>query len=266
VELTTRDGPITVRSFGDTDPGDGSGPVSLLLHPLAFSGQLWQPAGTRLAATGRTALAPDLPPAGVDPVGLSVAELARQVAAIVDALDRGPAAVLGMSMGGCVALQLALDRPELVASLVLADTTSNYGPDRVQAWEQRAVSVETSAREDLLDFQFDRWFTDGFRTVEPAEAARIAAIFTATSPAVHAACCRALGAFDVTGRLAEIAVPTLVLVGEGDYATPPAMAQVLADRIPGARLTVLAGVRHFSLLQSESAWDLIEEHLAATGY
>jgi 3-oxoadipate enol-lactonase len=265
VQVQTDAGPLTVRFFGAARPaGSSSPPAMLALHPLAFSGELWRPAGEALGERGRTVLAPDLPANGALH-GLSVADMARQVAAALDELHRGPVAVLGMSMGGCVALQLALDRPELVESLVLADTTSDYGPDRVEAWEKRAVSAETSSREALLDFQLDRWFTPDFPTTEPAETARITDIFTATPPAVHAACCRALGAFDVTARLGEITAPTLVLVGESDYATPLAMAQVLASGIPGAQLSVLPGVRHFSLIQSKQAWDLIEEHLRSTG-
>jgi len=262
VQVQTDDGPVTARLFGSAE--HSGAPVMLLLHPLAFSGEVWRPAGESLSRQGWTVLAPDLPASGALD-GLTVADMARQVAAVVDGLDRGPVAVLGMSMGGCIAQQLVLDRPELVTRLVLADTTSDYGHDRVEAWEKRAVSVETSSREALLDFQLDRWFTAGFPTAQPDEVARITGIFTATPAAVHAACCRALGGFDVTGRLGEISAPTLVLVGEGDYATPLPMAQVLAAGIPGARLTVLPGVRHFSLLESTSAWDLVAGHLRPAG-
>src|SRR6185312_8527133 len=158
----------------------------------------------------------------------------------------GPVDLFGLSMGGCVAQQVALDRPDLVRRLALADTTASYGPDREASWEERAVSAETSARTALLDFQLPRWFTESFRASEPGECARVAQIFVDTDAAVHAACCRALGGFDVTDRLDEIHAPTLVFVGEADYATPPSMARDLAAGIPGARLEIVPDAGHFS--------------------
>jgi len=231
----------------------------VLIHPLAMAGEMWSHVAGRLDPD-RTILAPTVP-AG-QPDAVTVGDMAAHVAATIEAAGTGPADIVGMSMGGCVALHLVLERPDLVRRLVLADTTADYGPDRVANWEQRAVSAETSARTDLLDFQLSRWFSDRFRRENPDACDRAAAVFTGTSPTVHAACCRALGAFDVSGRLGEIDKPALVLVGVEDYATPPAMADALAAGIHGAHRVVLDDARHFSLLESDIAWDLIGAHLA----
>lgn len=77
------------------------------------------------------------------------------------------------------------------------------------------------------------------------------------SGTVPADCCKALGAFDVTARLAEIRAATLVIVGDEDYATPPAMSRTLAAGIGGAELDVLPGVRHMSLIESPCAWERV---------
>ncbi|HEY2791242.1 MAG TPA: alpha/beta fold hydrolase [Micromonosporaceae bacterium] len=243
-----------IQRFG----GDAGNPI-VLIHPLATSGAVWQRFGGWLARDGRPVLAPDLPDG--DLAEVSIASMATSVIEAIEDAGR-PADLIGMSMGGCVAQQVVLDRPDLIRRLVLADTTASYGPDRKAYWEQRAVSAETTARADLLDFQLDRWFTDAFRAENPAECQRIADIFVSVPAAVHAASARALGGFDAADRLGDIKTPTLVLVGEHDYATPPPMAEAIADGIPGATLVMLAGLKHFTLLESRDAWEIIAGNLA----
>jgi 3-oxoadipate enol-lactonase len=79
-------------------------------------------------------------------------------------------------------------------------------------------------------------------------------IFMATDSAAHAAACHAFAGLDAEAGLSEIKAPTLVLVGRDDYATPPAMAEVLAARIPDARLEVLDDTRHLSLIERPDLW------------
>jgi 3-oxoadipate enol-lactonase len=72
-----------------------------------------------------------------------------------------------------------------------------------------------------------------------------------------------LGAFDMTERLGEITAPTLVVVGEEDYATPPAMSETLHAEIRGSRLVVLTSARHLSMIESPQARAVAEQHLFA---
>jgi 3-oxoadipate enol-lactonase len=134
----------------------------------------------------------------------------------------------------------------------------------VTQWEQRAVQAETRPREAQLDFQLTRWFSDTFRHADPAESERVAGIFVGTDARVHGAACRALGGFDVTARLPEITAESLVIVGEEDYATTPAMAQVLAAGLPKAELQILPRTRHLSLVENRDAWAAVEAHLEAS--
>ncbi len=256
MRLDTSAGAFNVRFFGDRH-----GTPVVLLHPLSSTGEIWAPFADRLAGHNWSVIAPDLPGSVATPV--SIAGMAGAVAAIMTTLELGRAGVVGMSMGGCIAQQLTLDHPELVGQLVLADTTSNYGDDQVERWEERAEAAMAPDRESLRDFQTKRWFSETFRRAEPAECERVFRIFANVTGADHAACCRALGSFDVTARLGEIATPTLVLVGANDYATPPAMSQTLAAGITGAQLEVLPGVSHFAMIESHGAWDAAERHLGA---
>lgn len=225
----------------------------VLLHPLALSGRVWGAFADALPGPVRTPDARGHGESTWDGRPFTVDDMAADVAAGLD----GPVDVVGMSMGASTALVLAASRPDLVRRLILADGTACYGEDRVPVWAQRAERA-TTPRTDQLRFQRDRWFSEAFRRDHPAEVDRVARIFLATDSAAHAAACLALGGLDARERLGEVKAETLVLVGDEDYATPPAMAEELADGIPSATLRVLANTRHLSLLQRPDIWpDLV---------
>lgn len=237
----------------------------LLLHPLALSGKFWSPLAEYLGRRA-TVLALDAVGHGGSPWDrepISVEKMADDAAAVIEAAGGESVGVMGMSMGGCTAMTLAARRPDLVERLVLADTTSCYGSERVATWNDRARNAQAKPRSEQAGFQLDRWFSEAFRTEHPEQAQRVVDIFLGTDSAVHAAACGALGAFDGTPELGNIKAETLVIVGEEDYATPLAMAQVIAERIPGARLEVLRNARHLSLLERQDVWSALATHLAA---
>jgi 3-oxoadipate enol-lactonase len=241
---------------------EGSGPLVVLLHPLATAGEVLRPLVDELASDFRV-VAPDARGHGAstwDGAAFSVPDLADDVAALVERLDAGPARFAALSMGGCTAIALAIRRPDLVESLVLADTTADYGPDKAAAWAERAEKAVAVPRETQLAFQLDRWFSPRFRAERPAEVDRVSRIFVATDSRAHAAACDALGRYDDARRLSEITAPTLVLVGADDYATPPSMAETLHAGIAGSRLHVLPETRHFSLVENPHARELARLH------
>lgn len=242
---------------------EGEGPVLLLLHPLALAGEFWRPVIDRYKSSFRV-IATDARGHGEskwDGQPFTVEDLAEDAAAVLTHVGERPAHVLGLSMGGCTALALACRRPELVDRLVLADTTADYGPGKHEAWAQRADNAVEKARETQLGFQRDRWFSPAFLDESPEEVARVSEIFVRTDSHAHAAACRALGGYDDSHQLGSIAAPTLVVVGEDDYATPPEMARALHAGIPGSSLEVLPETRHMSLIEHKQVWDRIDSHL-----
>lgn len=237
----------------------------VLLHSLAQRGEVWRPLIDELAPRTRV-LAPDARGHGStewDGSPFSITDLATDVAELIDKLGVGPVSLAGMSMGGCVAIQLAATRPELVDRLVLADTTACYGEDRREAWAQRARNATEKPRREQLGFQLDRWFSPGFRERHPEEAERVSELFLETDSRAHAQACLALGDFDGTDLLPSITATTLVVVGEHDYATPEDMARTLADGVADAELLVVGDARHFSLFEDTAARARVAAHLLA---
>ncbi|MQA09355.1 MAG: alpha/beta fold hydrolase [Pseudonocardiaceae bacterium] len=242
---------------------EGTGNPVLLLHSLAQCGEVWRPLIEALTPRARV-LAPDARGHGGSPwdgTPFSVEDLADDMAALLTELDTGPVAVAGMSMGGCVAIAIAANHPALVSRLVLADTTACYGPGRVETWEQRATNAVQKPRRQQTEFQVDRWFSDEFRERHPDEVRRVVELFVDTDSEAHAQACRALGAFDGTGLLASITCPTLVAVGEHDYATPPEMARTIADGVESSDLLVVEEARHFSVFEVPEARARVAAHL-----
>ncbi len=256
--VETAHGPIAVRRRG-------SGPPVVLLHPLALSGEVWHPLAESLSGEfGVHSI--DLRGHGDsawDGRPFSIEDMALDVAQVLDILGLPAVGMLGMSMGGSVAMTFAGLFPERVSSLVLADTTAWYGEDAVSAWTERAKKALDVPRADQIPFQVDRWFSPAFRDEHPDEVDRVAQIFLRTSSAVHAAASTAMGELDSRRLLPAVSAPALVLVGEDDYATPPAMAEVAATAIPNASLLVLPALRHMSLIERPALSEVVRERFRA---
>lgn len=244
----------------------GSGPTVVLLHPLALSGQVWDPVVDQLAAHFDV-LAPDARghgDSGWDGAEFGVDELADDVAALLDGVRLRTAHLVGMSMGGSIAITAAARHPDRVDRLVVADGTAWYGENAPATWAERAERVRTTTRAAQIPFQVDRWFTEPFRRTHPAEVNRVVRIFLATDSAAHAQACLALGHLDARDQLASITAPTLAFAGEEDYATPPEMAAYLAEHVPTGTALTLPGLRHMSLVERPALAGLVRAHLDGT--
>ncbi len=99
------------------------------------------------------------------------------------------------------------------------------------------------------------WFTARLSDDRPDEAERLIAMLRATSDEAYAACCAAIGAFDVRDRLGEITVPTLVIAGADDPATPPDLVRFIADRIPRASFRVVPRTAHLPNVEEPQVID-----------
>lgn len=241
----------------------GSGQPLLLLHSLALSGRMWEPVVAEFARRHDVVMV-DLRGHGqstgtTEP--FSVADLAGDLEQLLDHLEWPKAHVIGLSMGGSIAVTFAAHFPTRVDRLGLCDTTAWYGPEAPTAWAARAASARSRPRHSLIPFQVGRWFSDDFARTHAEMVSHVVRIFLGTRPQTHALSCEALGAFDARHELASITAPTLVVTGEQDYATPPDMGKVLAEGIPAAQFRVWPESRHFAILESAELRGELLAHL-----
>ncbi|MEM5438146.1 3-oxoadipate enol-lactonase [Paraburkholderia diazotrophica] len=242
---------------------EGGGPWLTFVHQLGGDLSIWD----QLAGFFRdeyTVLRYDVRGHGQTAVSdrqFSVADLSQDLRALLDALGVQKTHLVGMSMGGMIAQQFALDNPDRVETLTLADTHAATPADGRALWEQRAATVRNEGVGSLAQATMERWLTAGFRDAHPEVVEQIREVFEHTSSEGYAHACLALRDFDVSGRLKEIALPTLTVAGRHDAGTPPAATQAIADAIRGARFELLDAAHLAPIEQSQRFTALLESFL-----
>jgi 3-oxoadipate enol-lactonase len=149
---------------------------------------------------------------------------------------------------------LAVRHPELLASAVLANTTSRYPEAARPVWTARIESVEKGGMAAIADAVVERYLHADHRAAQPQEAATLRAKLLRTHPEGYAAACHAVAGVDWLDRLATVQTPTLVIAGGRDAGATPDMAKAIADRIPGAQLEVFADASHLSVAEQPDAF------------
>jgi 3-oxoadipate enol-lactonase len=197
----------------------------------------------------------------VPPGPYEIADLGRDVLALMDELEAETASYCGLSIGGMVGMWLGAHARERVDRLVLICTSAHMPPG--SAWEERAAAVRAAGTTEVVaDAVVERWLTPGYAAANPGVRKRMRAMLTRTSPAGYAACCGAIGRMDLREDLHRIAAPTLVISGADDQAAPPEHQRLIAERIAGARHEVLAPAAHIASVERPGAVTrLILEHL-----
>lgn len=198
----------------------------------------------------------------------SLRELADDAVGLLDALELESAHVMGISMGGMVAQELALAYPDRVRSLVLGCTycggpgSSLAGPD---VMGPIADAMQSGDRERALRVGWEVNVSPRFAADEAAwqRFHDIAERHAVAVPVIMAQL-QAIGAYDVSARLGQVTAPTLVVHGTLDRMVPFSNAQLIVDKIPGARLEAFEGVGHmFVWEQPDRAADLVRDHAGA---
>ncbi len=246
----------------------GHGPLLVLCHPLGLDRSIWfqqVPAFSRshtvLAWDARGHGETSKPPGPYD-----FDLMARDLAALLDELHADQVPVLGLSMGGDVAVAFAADYPDRPAALVLADTTAWYGSGAAATWEERIETVRSSGVASLAEGQRQRWFSEEFRSAHPQVVEQVLDVLRRADAGGYIAVLQALAKLDLRDRLEEIRCPTLVLVGENDPVSPLEMAEELHRGISGSRLRIIHRAQHLTPVEQPDEFNrAVLEFLADVG-
>jgi 3-oxoadipate enol-lactonase len=228
---------------------DGAGadaPAVVLLHSLGTHMGMWAPQVGPLARRFRV-VRYDCRGHGASDVAagpLTVERLGRDVIALLDHLEIERAHLCGISLGGLTALWLAVHRPERVDRVVLANTGARIGS--AESWDARIAAVERGGMAAVRDAVLARWVGEAFRASHPDVARVLGEMLDLTPPAGYVAACRALRDADLRADARTVRTPTLVVAGERDESTPPALGEELHAAIPGSALVVLPDAAHLS--------------------
>lgn len=160
-------------------------------------------------------------------------QLGGDVLALMDAAGISQAHFCGLSMGGQAGIWLGANAPQRFAGLVLCDTAARIG--KAEIWNTRIAALRAGGMPAIVSGTIERWFTPGFVGRAPETIASVRRMLLATPPQGYIACCEAIRDTDLTEQAPRVSVPTLVISGTHDPATPPAQGRLLASMIRGAR-------------------------------
>jgi pimeloyl-ACP methyl ester carboxylesterase len=229
----------------------GEGPPLVLLHGATVDSRMWRP---QLAALAEkfTVVAWDEPGAGrssdVHP-DFGLTDYADCLAALIDALDLGPAHVAGLSWGGTVAVELYRHHPELVATLILVDTYAGWKGSLPQGEVRARVEGVRQMLAAPAD-EFDPTLPGLFAANPPAEFVPLLEAMAAdVRPESMRTALLVMAEADQRDLLPRIAVPTLLIWGALDARSPLSVARQFEQAIPDTKLVVIPGAGHMTNLE-----------------
>lgn len=237
-----------------------AGPTLVLLHAFPLDREMWRPQLAALAGTARV-LAVDLPGFGRSPLPANpwtIDSAADQVAALLDALGQtGRVVVGGLSMGGYVAMAFARKYPDRLAGLILADTRAEPDDDAAKGNRGKMIELaKTQGAAAVADVMLPKLLAESTREKRPDVASLVRTLAAKQKPEAVAAALAALrDRPDAGPGLDTVSAPTLVIVGEHDAVTPPALAAGMAGRVYGSEQVTIPRAGHLSNLENPEAFN-----------
>ncbi len=244
--------------------GPADAPVVVLSNSIGSTSDMWEPQVPALSERFRvvryetrghaSAPVPDGP--------YSLADLGGDVLALLDRLGVDRARFAGLSLGGMTGMWLGVNAPDRIERLALLCTSAMLARDT--DWPARAALVREQGTGAIAAATVERWFTADFIAEHPDVAARWRATIADTPSEGYAGCAEAIGAMNLEEDIGAIRAPTLVIAGRHDPATPPPHAELIASRIPDARLEIVDGAHLANIERPDDVTRLLLDHLEAT--
>jgi 3-oxoadipate enol-lactonase len=249
--------------------GRPGAPVVMLSHALGVNRAMWNPQLPALEPHFRVLRYDTRGHGGSDaPEGpYSLEMLAADAVALLDALTIDAVHWVGLSMGGMIGQQMALEHADRLRSLALSSTAAALPPDVDPLFEERIAVAAGEGMRPLLQPTLERWFTQAYLRRNSPGVELIRDRFVRTPAAGYIGCTHAIRKLNLLDRLHGIDLPTLVVVGENDLGTPVAAAQAIAAAIPDARLAIISQAAHLCNIEQSARFnDLLLEHLREYGF
>jgi 3-oxoadipate enol-lactonase len=243
--------------------GPADAPVIVLSNSIGSTSAMWDPQTPALSEAFRVVRYETRGHAGAPvPDGpYSIADLGGDVIALLDRLGVERAHFAGVSLGGMTGMWLGVNAPDRIDRLVLLCTSAMLARD--VDWPARAALVREQGTGAIAQATVERWFTPGYIDANPEVAVRWRALIADTPAEGYAGCAEAIGTMDQEEAIRAVRAPTLVIAGTEDPATPPPHGELIAERIPGARLELVNGAHLSNYERAEDVTRLLLAHLEA---
>jgi 3-oxoadipate enol-lactonase len=234
---------------------------------LGTTGAMWDPQVDAFAAQLRTVAFDHRGHGGSPspPGPYAIADLGRDVLALVDRLRLERVSYVGVSIGGMVGQWLAGNHPERIDKLVLIATSAHLGS--ADLWNERAATVRAAGTTEVIaDAVLARWVTPAWARGHRQVLAGLRAMFCATPAEGYAACCEAIAELDLRDELTRISSPTLVIGGAQDPAIPIEHQRAITAAVSGAKLEIIDDAAHLPSIEHPDLVNrLIAGHLGVAG-
>jgi 3-oxoadipate enol-lactonase len=247
-------------AIGDTGiayrvDGLHAGPTLVFSNSLGTDHRLWDRQMDAVTARFRVVRyegcghgVSDLPRGAV-----TIERLAHDLTTLLDHLEIERAVVCGCSLGGVIALWLAVNRPDRLTGAVLANTGAKIGTN--ESWDARIAAVRAGGTAAVRDQVVGRFLTPEFRSRDPETTAMIAEMIEATSDEGYIAACEALRATDLRADASKVHVPVLIVGSDRDQSTPPDLSRELHASIEGSELAMIADAAHLSNVEQAALFN-----------
>ena len=235
--------------------GDDDSPSIVLVNSLGADLRMWDPQVAALSRRFRV-LRYDIRghgQSGLSDEEVTIERLGLDLMDLLDELSIRSVHICGLSLGGMIALWLAVHHPERIKRAVFANTAARIGT--VQGWNARIDAVRVGGMAAVRGAVVARFLSDGFRARHPEMAHWIGNMLEATDQVGYIAACAALRDTDLRDLVHKIRVPSLIIAGALDEATPPAQAEELHKAIRGSDLIIFPEVAHLSNVEQPAAFN-----------
>ena len=239
------------RIYWKLEGPDGA-PVLVLLNSIGTDMDLWDAVVPHLRPSFRLLRIDTLGhgASDVDESDYTMSRLAADVLAVMDAAGLGSATVAGVSLGGMIAMEMVLARPQRVSAVALVCTSATMDRD---IWSQRVAKVRGEGMRAIADLAMGRFLSAETVRAEPGIAETIRRQLTTMAPSGYAGCAAAIRDMDLATRIHAIACPTLVVTGDRDTSTPfEGHGQYLLEQISTAKHVPLAAA-HLAPVEAPEA-------------